>query len=382
MIRTRYLLLALFAGALAAAAPIACESPAGTPAAGDPAVTASGDPAATATGDPTAAGTAPVDPSAAAPTGTSPRRSIGGLIDSARSILPPHFLTYDLLVEPDKDVALEASLRSGVRVIGIGGKRVQFVLDGAALGEATTDKHGNAALAWKVPAKAGDYLITVQVHPEDQPKKPIAPAELLVCARAADAPMIAVDLDKTVVQSGFGHVLLGTAVAMPDAAAALTATATAHAIIYLTQRPDFMGPESKRWLTDHGFPRGPMLTTTLGNLLVASGKYKSGRLEDIRRTFPNVVAGVGDKFSDAKAYADNGLRPILILAVAWSEDKPEYFERLARQLADLPDTTQIVTNWQEAASVLSGKLEYTKKAMETRLRDAAQALRSKASKKD
>jgi hypothetical protein len=310
------------------------------------------------------------------------RASIGDFADVGQAVLPSMLLTNDLLVEPGKDVTLEANLRSGIRISGIEGKRVQFVLDDALLGEAKTDKHGAATLVWKVPAKPADYVVRVRIHPDDQPKPPISPADLFVAARAADAPMLAVDLDKTVVESGFGHVLAGRALPMPDAADVLTVMAKTHTIIYLTQRPDFLGPESKQWLVDHKFPRGPMLTTTLSTLFIGSGVYKSGRLEEIRRTFKNVVAGVGDKFSDAKAYADNGVRAILILRVKWSEDEPEYFEKLARQLDDLPEAVQVVTNWTEISSFLTRKVEFTKKAMATRLLDAAKALRTKPSKPD
>jgi hypothetical protein len=147
--------------------------------------------------------------------------------------------------------------------------------------------------------------------------------------------------------------------------------------VYLTQRPDFLAPSSKRWLAENAFPPGPVLTTTMETLLAGSGPYKTSRLQAIRKTFPNVVAGIGDKFSDAKAYADNGVRPILIMQVDWSRDNPEDFEKPAAELAALPDLVQVVTDWSQISSLLFEKASFPKQDMEKRLRDAAKELRKK-----
>jgi len=322
---------------------------------------------------PAAPAPAPSAP-AASPAGGS---SAAGGSGQAVARLATALATDDLLAEPGKEVRLAVALRSSLLVTGVEGKRVQFLLGDTVLGEATTDKSGSAALAWKVPATAGDYLIQAQVRAEDQPPRIIPPADLLVAARAADAPMIAVDLDKTVVASGFARVLLGMAEPMAGSSDVLARVAKTQTVIYLTQRPDFLGPDSKKWLADKGFPRGPMLTTTLATLVEGSGAYKSHRLAEIRKTFKNVTIGIGDKPSDAQAYADNGLRPILILGAKWSDDDPEYFEKMAREVAALPDSTQVVTGWGEVAAVLFEKADHPKKAMEDRLREAAGKLRAK-----
>jgi len=284
--------------------------------------------------------------------------------------------TDDMLTLPGADVRLEASLRTGILVTGVEGKRVQFLLDGKLLGEATTNKSGDAVLAWKVPAKAGDYVVRVQLRAEDQPPEPVPSAELLVAARAADAPMIAVDLDKTVVASGFARVLLGMAEPMTDASKVLSRAAESCTIIYLTQRPDFLGPASKKWLADNDFPRGPMLTTTLATLAVGSRSFKSYRLAEIHKTFTRVAIGIGDKASDAQAYDENGLKPLLMLHVNWSDNDPEYFEKLERQLAEVPESTQVVVEWSEVSKIIFDGADFPKKAMEERLRAAAAKLRA------
>ena len=100
-------------------------------------------------------------------------------------------------------------------------------------------------------------------------------------------------------------------------------------------------------------------------------------LAEIRKTFTNVAVGIGDKFTDAKIYSDSGLRSLLLLQVDWTETEPKYYEKMADDLAALPDTVQVVTNWSQVASVLFDKIALPKAPIEKRLRDVAKELRSR-----
>jgi hypothetical protein len=300
---------------------------------------------------------------------------IPNAVEAVRSRLDPVLLTYDLLVEPGKDVALEAAYKSGLRLQGVEGKRLRFRLGEKLLGEAATDREGHAAIPWKVPEAAGDYVITVRLDPADQPERPVPGGRILVAARKSDAKLAVIDLDKTLVASGFGRVLAGGAKPMEGAGVVVSRLAKDHTIIYLTHRPDLLAPESKAWLAENGFPVGPLLTSTLASLMTGSGAYKSDRLEAIRKTYPNVEAGIGDKFSDARAYAQNGARAILILHVNWAKDDPQYFDKLADQLDALPDPVEVVTNWAQIADVLFAKAHQAKGELAKRLRDVAAELR-------
>jgi hypothetical protein len=283
----------------------------------------------------------------------------------------------DLLVEAGKEANLVARLGAGVRPGDFEGKRIQFFLDDALLGEARTAASGDAALRWKVPEKPADYRIRVRLNPEDQPPEAVAETEMFAAARPKDARIVITDLDKTVVASGFLSVLAGQAKPMPGAGVVLQRLAKDHTIVYLTQRPDFLGASSKRWLAENGFPPGALLTTTLQTLVEGSGAYKAARLAEIKKTFPNVAVGIGDKPSDAKAYADNGAQAVLILNFDWSQDGPERYEKTAAELAALPDSVQVVTNWAQIASILFEKAAFPKQDMEKRLRDTARELRDK-----
>jgi hypothetical protein len=345
------------------------------------------------------------------------RGGLGDLVETGTRILSPALRASDLLVEVGQETTLEAALGSGLKSEGDAGRRIQFFLEtpaapakapatkeaatspaappspGAAnkaasppaaegketsytfLGEARTDGSGVARLAWKVPQEPGDYRIVVRLHPDDQPEKPLGEATILVAARKKDANLVIVDLDKTVVASGFLSVLAGQAAPMDGAAVVLGRLSKDHTVVYLTHRPDFLAASSKRWLAQNAFPTGPVLTSTMTTLLAGSGAYKAGRLAEIKRTFPNVRVGVGDKVSDAQVYADQGVRAILILQPKWSEDDPEKFEKLAGELAALPDAVQVVSNWSEIAAILLDGASFPKQDMQKRLFDTAKDLR-------
>jgi len=303
------------------------------------------------------------------------RAGVGDFLDTLRDRLDPVLLAHDLLVEPGSDVTLEASLRTGLRLDGIENKRLRFTLGDTLLGEVKTDDDGRVSLAWHVPDAPGDYLITVQVHPDDQGKRAAADTTLLVAARKADAPLVIVDLDKTLVASGFSHVLAGDADPMEGAAVVMSRLAKDHTVVYLTHRPDFLGPTSKAWLSSNRFPLGPVLMSRLTTFIRGSGRYKAERIETLRRTFTNLRFGIGDKISDAQAYAQNGMHAILILSIDWSEDEAHDYEKVARQLADLPDSVDVVTNWAEIAAILFDDARFPKDAMIRRLQDVADGLR-------
>jgi hypothetical protein len=289
----------------------------------------------------------------------------------------PALRASDALVEVGQEMTLEAGIGTGIQQQGLEGKRIQFSNGEALLGEAKTDAAGKAALKWKVPEKPADCRIRARLNPEDQPAEPIGDVEILVAARAKDVKIVVTDLDRTVVASGFFSVLAGMAKPMPGAAVVLGRLAKDDTIVYLTHRPDFLAPSSKRWLAENGFPAGPVLTSTMGTLLSGSGPYKAARLAAIRKTFPNILFGIGDKISDAQVYADNGVRPVLIVQPDWSEDEPKKFESLADEIAALPDSVQAVTNWQQIAAVCFDKAAFPKQDMVKRLRDTALELRKK-----
>jgi len=308
------------------------------------------------------------------------RAGFGDILRRVRDELGRVLLARDVLCRPGEEVALAASLRGGFRLEGVEGVRIQFHLQERRLAQVASGSDGDAAVGWTAPAEPGDYRIRVRVKPADQPANEddrVPPTRLLVAVRKPDVPLAIVDLDKTLVASGFHRVLLGGGGAEPMAGSrtVLARLARTHTLVYLTHRPDFLGPTSKTWLDGHGYPLGPVLTSTLGGLIRGSGRYKSRRLTEIARTFKTLKVGIGDKVSDARAYAARGLTSVLILHVDWSEDDPEDYEDLADDLADLPETVHVVTNWSAVAEVLFEGASRPAGPMVRRLRRVASELR-------
>jgi hypothetical protein len=299
----------------------------------------------------------------------------------------PTLLANDLLVLPGQDVVLAASLRETVsatttgsvsRLRGLEGKRLRFLYGQTLLGEVHTNSRGDAQVRWKVPDKPGDYALTVAIASQDQPDKPIADAALVVAARPKDVAILVVGLDKSLVAAGFSRVLAGDAKPVADSSAVLQRLAEKHTVVYLADRSEFLGNLGRRWLAENGFPLGPVMAFTAGDLPSDGLPMKNTRVAELRKTFANVAAVISDKPSAAKAWADSGLRSVLMLQVDWTQKDPVAFEKAAADLAALPHAVQAVTDWQQVEAIFRKGESFPKADMEKRLRDAAKNLRGQA----
>jgi len=286
----------------------------------------------------------------------------------------------DALALPGEETQLEARFQGGDFLRGRQGQVIRFDRDGKIYRAASTDAHGVASVTF-TPEQAGDYRFTADVSPDGLPDDPPKPRELLVACRAADTAIAVVDLDKTVVASGFQTVLLGNPTPMARSPEVLKRLAATHTIVFLTHRPDYFGPKSKTWLKAKGYPPGPVLMSTVGSFLKGSGTYKSEMIAALKKRFTKVEIGIGDKISDVEAYHENGLKAFLILQVA--EDAPSAeLEALADSIKDLPDAIQVVTGWNQVEEGLFGRGTYPRSAMETKLRSlAAQRKKEEAATK-
>jgi len=288
------------------------------------------------------------------------------------------FTAMDALALPGEEIDLRAQLRAGDFLQGRSGYAVRFYRDGQLYKVAETDAEGVAAVAFTPPA-AGDVEFTAALAPLGLEDEPPAPRQLLVACRPAEAPMVVVDMDKTVVATGFETVLVGDPEPMARSQEVLADLAGDHTIVYLTHRPDYFSVKSKGWLRKHGYPRGPLLLSTLGGFLKGSGAFKRARIAELKQRFTGIEIGIGDKVSDAQAYHDNGLRAFLIVQVPEGADAPTY-EAMREDLAPLADAVQVVTGWQQVADALAGKGSYPPSAMQQRLGALAAEAEARAEK--
>jgi hypothetical protein len=283
-------------------------------------------------------------------------------------------LAMDSLAAPGREIVLQAQVRGGDFLRGQCGLAVRFFRDGVLFKVAETGDDGIAAVTF-TPTAPGDYKFVAQVVPAGLGQSPPEPAALLAACRQPDAPIVLVDLDNTVVASGFEAVLLGTPKPMEQSRRVLGRLARTRTIVYLTHRPEMLGPKSKRWLADNDFARGPLLAGTVGGFLKGSGAYKAARIAELRKTFSNLEIGIGDKVSDARAYLDSGMRAIVILDMpaAGAKDRRPRLMGLADELKSLKDDekVQVVIGWDQAEKAIFDGEACPPSAMRQRLLDLA-----------
>ena len=275
----------------------------------------------------------------------------------------------DTLALPGEQVALKARLERGSFLRDKPGVPLRFYCEGLLNCRAVTDEEGNAAVPFR-PAAPGDYLVTVSVEPAILEKAPPDPVTLLVACREADAPLAIVDLDKTLVASGFKSVLVGDPRPMVQSLPVMKRLEKDFTIIYLTHRAEFLGTKSKAWLHDYGYPRGPLLLADTHELFERSGSYKAAVLEGLRQRFRGRAIGIGDKASDALAYRQNGIDPFLLLSVPADAGAGD-LRKLADSLDAVPESIQVVTGWNEIERALYGGQPRPRPAAQAELRQRA-----------
>ena len=260
------------------------------------------------------------------------------------------FTVMDSLALPNEQVQLKAQLLAGDFLKPQAGYIVMFYRNGKLFKITQTDQQGLARVNF-TPPEPGDYRFTAKVHPDGLAAKPPAARELVVCCRAAETPIILVDMDKTIVASGFHTVLIGNPAPMADSVAVLNDISTNNTLIYLTHRPDYFGPKSKGWLREHNYPNGPVLMSTVSTFLKGSKAYKSEMIQSLKKKFRNIHFGIGDKISDGLAYHENSIAAIVIIQIPSAATQVE-LEKLIGELEQLPDAVHVVTGWSEIERIL------------------------------
>lgn len=267
------------------------------------------------------------------------------------------FYGYDTLAHPGEPITLTARLQKAENLKAVAGATVGFYRGEALHAEATIDADGFASTPFTPPA-VGDYEFAVKILTLPAEADPdmlnAAPAPLLVASRDKQVPIIVVDLDYTVVGTGFHTVLLGQAKPMAGSQEVLTELARHYTIVYLTHRPDLLARRSRSWLNQYQYPSGPLLVSDIQSAFGDSGKFKTAKLAEMRQVFPNVKIGIGDKLSDAQSYADNGLTAYLIPHYDAGDAKK--MRQMARDIRRLRGDIHVVRTWQQIREgILEGK---------------------------
>ncbi|MHC4985456.1 MAG: LNS2 domain-containing protein [Planctomycetota bacterium] len=284
------------------------------------------------------------------------------------------FFALDSVAKPNEEVMVRARLESD-QLQAMQGYVVHFYRDGDLYKSTETNSDGLAEVSF-TPDALGAYTFRAEVDEAGFPKDAPGPQDLVVACYDPEAPMVIVDLDKTVVASGFHVVLAGDPKPMPGSPEVLTRIAETYQVVYLTHRPEYFSIKSKRWLAEHKYPVGPLLMSDIGGFLEGSGEFKTRTVRDLRERFPGLRLGIGDKFSDATAYHDNGMRAYLIVQPPDSDDPDDYddYEDLAEELGDLDNEIQVVTSWDEIERGLFGGASFPRERLEQQMWATARQL--------
>jgi phosphatidate phosphatase PAH1 len=139
-------------------------------------------------------------------------------------------------------------------------------------------------------------------------------ARFLALVAPAGTRVMASDIDGTLTSSESAYpeaLVLGRRVDAQESSAATLASAAAKgvAIVYLSSRGNQFTQDSREWLVEKGFPRGPLVLAS--PLVTLPGEdtieYKTAALE--RLDGFELVAGFGNRATDVAAYANVGLTP-------------------------------------------------------------------------
>ncbi len=187
-------------------------------------------------------------------------------------------------------------------------------IDGAwtELGDARTDGEGQFSLALegsdRLEIGMRDLYVSVVGDRTG--------ARFLAYVAPAGTRMVASDVDGTLTSSESTFVktvLMGAeSFAQPGAATAFTyLAARGYQPVYITARgQQFMG-DTRAWLAEQGFPRGPMMLAP-SFITIPGGDtvdFKVGAMTTIRNAGLVIAAGIGNRASDVAAYDRAALPP-------------------------------------------------------------------------
>jgi hypothetical protein len=174
------------------------------------------------------------------------------------------------------------------------------------LGTARTDDEGHFAFALsgdsRLPIGMRDLFVSVVGDRTG--------AGFLAYVAPADTPVVVSDVDGTLTSSENAFLetvaLGGEPGAQPGAAQAFAAVAAAgKQLVYVTARGNQFTSATRRWLDDHGFPRGPVrlspsFVTLPGGDTV---EFKTGAISALSAAGLTLSAGVGNRATDVAVYA-------------------------------------------------------------------------------
>lgn len=251
-------------------------------------------------------------------------------------------IALDVLAQPKQPVLLSARLVKTRLFMqtGLGGESVEFLVDGASIGQTMTGGDGWARKEF-VPRKKGVLELTIRLAHGKRVKAQSATAIIRSVKRTR--PIILVELEAAMTHvetpkfgpfdlSAFGQTQGGFAKPLVGSVEALTAVSKRVALLYLLIGKTSQAPDVHEWLAEHAFPSGPVFMLQPGTRALVS-KIEGWKGEG----WTNIKAGISRDVDAAEEYVDQELQAVMVL----EEDVEE----------DIPEGTTVVSEWKEITNL-------------------------------
>jgi len=231
----------------------------------------------------------------------------------ASACAKPMLNLQDCIAAPDGKTILVADIRKEA-IFGLAkdveDRPVRFLAADKELGVAVGGEDGISILECTLPDKK---IETIQATAS------IDGVELRAEARVfrwdPRRVVVVLDIDDTICRTDMDDVLFDEeddSKAFRNARETLTALTADYELLYLTARPSFLLEKTKKWLAMREFPPAPIIVSHRKSDLLRQGVFKERVLDRLKRIWPNILIGVGDRATDAHAYGEASMLSIII----------------------------------------------------------------------
>jgi hypothetical protein len=234
---------------------------------------------------------------------------------SVAGCAPVAFLTVDdAIVTRESEVSLVAHLqREPFPSVykDIEDVDVHFSVAGERVGSDRTGERGRAEVNYTLPCtRIATFAAEASV------KRKSLGAVGRIFSLEPEQTILVVDVDETLSVTDYKSLLWGIgrddSAPLPGALETLVDLADNYHIVYLTARPRSLQQKTRRWLEVQGFPAGPVLAAPRLRDFLQQKRFKRRLLADKQNEWDNMLIGIGDKPTDARAYRQNDMLAIVV----------------------------------------------------------------------
>jgi hypothetical protein len=242
------------------------------------------------------------------------------------------------------------------------GVEVTFLLDGEVVGAARTDNEGRAQLVEDVDPAAQTKTISAATRVRGKSLSVERPIHRWDSGKV----IVVVDVDHTLARTDYESLLTDAldteSEPYADSQRVVSRLAEHYELVYVTARPRFLLQKTRDWLNRFGFPDAPLVTTRSVGALLQQAEKKRDLLARRKELWPNMLIGIGDKRTDAEAYAAVGLLSVMLAPA---------------EVPPASDNLVMVANWTKLGEFFEGAADTLRDPQALRdvlARDAGQSL--------